>query len=122
MPDPYDPSVDAAKRGLLPTSCLVSLQLAQFRTGPFIDLAEPDAPAPVGDPAPCHLFMPEVAWHAPLPPVLRAPLRELYLQTVEPWSPGWPAESELDDEMWSSLLRVFVGGLFLVCMFAWGFL
>lgn len=42
-------------------------------------LAEPDAPArapwlgvPVlGDPYPRHLFAPEVAWHEPLPPVLR---------------------------------------------------
>lgn len=76
---------------------------------PFIDLAEPDSPAPVGDRVPCHLFMPEVDWPAVLPPVLRTPRRELYLQTVEPWSPAYPALDDLDDEIWRRF--VFLVGL-----------
>lgn len=39
---------------------------------PVIGLVEPHAPAPVGDRVPCHLFMPEVPWRAPLPPVIRS--------------------------------------------------
>ena len=37
-----------------------------------IDLVEPDAPAPVGDRFPCHLFAPEVCWPVPPEAVLRA--------------------------------------------------
>jgi hypothetical protein len=50
-----------------------------------IDLLEPDAPTHVGDRVPCHLFMPEVAWPAPLGPVIRTGLRcELPPRAGEP--------------------------------------
>lgn len=56
-----------------------------------IDLAEPDAPAPVGDRVPCHLFWAPPA--DPLPPVLRrdrAPAGSL-LDALGPW-----LEADLD--------------------------
>jgi hypothetical protein len=57
-----------------------------------ITLAEPDAPAPVGDPVPCHLFWalpPE-----PLPPVLRPDSGMVSLwDALTPW-----LEADLDDE------------------------
>lgn len=37
-----------------------------------IDLVEPDAPAPVGDRLPCHLFAAEVDWPTAAEAVLRA--------------------------------------------------
>lgn len=42
---------------------------ASYWSFPVVDLAEPDAPAPAGDPVPCHLFWSLPA--EPLPPVLR---------------------------------------------------
>lgn len=37
-----------------------------------VDLMEPHSGRAAGDRVPCHLFMPEVAWPAPVGPVLRA--------------------------------------------------
>lgn len=57
----------------------------------MVDLAEPDAPAPVGDRVPCHLFWALPA--EPLPPVLRrdrAPAGSL-LDALGPW-----LEADLD--------------------------
>ena len=85
-----------------------------------IDLVEPDAPAPVGDRVPCHLFMPEVAWPAVLPPVLRAPLRELHLVDFEPWRPILDDDGELTDEVWYRVLSVFATGFTLLILFALG--
>ena len=87
-----------------------------------IDLVEPDAPAPVGDRLPCHLFMPEVAWHAALPPILRTPRRELYLQTVEPWRPAWVGMDDLSDDVWRRMRRIVGFGALLAVMVAVGFL
>ena len=86
----------------------------------FIDVAEPDAPAPVGDRVPCHLFMPEVAWPAVLPPVLRAPLRELHLVTFEPWRPVWDDDDELSDEAWQYILCLFGVGILLASLLMLG--
>jgi len=85
-----------------------------------IDLVEPDAPAPVGDRVPCHLFMPEVAWPATLPPVLRAPLRELHLVDFEPWRPVFDEDGELTDEAWYRVLSVFALGVVLASLFLLG--
>lgn len=74
-----------------------------------IDLVEPDAPAPQGDRVPCHLFMPEVAWSQPLPPVLRTPRRELYLRSVEPWRPAVDPVDLLDAEAGRALRVAAVG-------------
>ena len=52
----------------------------------IIDLAEPHAAAHVGDRVPCHLFMPEVAWHEPFPVLRPRPRREVWLQSREPWA------------------------------------
>lgn len=57
----------------------------------LVDVAEPDAPAPVGDRVPCHLFWAPPA--EPLPPVLRAdraPAGSL-LDALGPW-----LEADLD--------------------------
>ena len=87
-----------------------------------IDLVEPDAPAPKGDRVPCHLFMSEVAWPAVLPPILRAPRRELYLQSVEPWGPSWSEVNDLSDAVWRRMLRVFGIGALLAVVVAAGVL
>ena len=86
----------------------------------FIDVAEPDAPAPVGDRVPCHLFMPEVAWPAVLPPVLRAPRRELHLVAFEPWRPVLDDDDELSDEAWFRVLLLFGIGVVMALLFTLG--
>lgn len=66
-------------RAALADACRASLVAAWRKDGTLlpvasatlpIDLVESDAP--VGDPWPRHLFMRDVAWPEPLPPVLRA--------------------------------------------------
>lgn len=108
--------------------------IAHWRSLP-IELVEPDAPAPQGDRVPCHLFMPEVGWPEALPPVLRTPRRELYLQSVNPWGPEpiptsppyqWfkpcPGYDDLDAEV-DKALRAGLAGL-VFCLLAllvlWG--
>ena len=115
----YDPAVDAAARGLLSASCLAPSQLAALRRGKGIselaadpamrafwsdgthglpiDLVEPCPARVEGDRVPCHLFMPDVAWLAPLGPVLRTPRRHTWLQRpVRPWSPIEPSADTLE--------------------------
>lgn len=131
-PDSWEPFPE------LSASMMAPSELAELRArrahGLPIDLVEPDAPAPQGDRLPCHLFMPEVEWPEALPPVLRTPRRELYLQAREPWVPGgspsnpvqwaheWPDSDALDAEV-EKALRAGLAGL-VCCVLAllvmWG--
>ena len=62
-------------------------------------LLEPSVGCTAGDRVPCHLFLPDVAWPAPLGPVIRPErarharpaLRDQWLQPpVTPWRPAEP--------------------------------
>jgi len=76
-----------------------------------IDLVEPDAPALVGDRVPCHLFMPEVAWSAPVGPVIRMRPRREYWLLTRPVAPSTAVDdlSDLDSMIGvASLIPVFL--------------
>lgn len=66
-------------------------------------LLEPSTACTAGDRVPCHLFLPDVAWPAPLGPVIRperARHRVFMQPPVTPWRPvagtQRPAEPEAD--------------------------
>lgn len=82
---------------------------------PFpIDLVEPCPVRVEGDRVPCHLFMPEVAWPAPLPPVVRGrPRREMWLLTPPPVRPSLSAADLLELPGVERRVVLFIVGLWL---------
>lgn len=80
-----------------------------------IDLVEPCPARIEGDRVPCHLFLPDVAWPAPLGPILRPiPRRDAWLQRpVQPWSPIEPSTDLLEPLGFNRVVAVI--GIVWVC-------
>jgi hypothetical protein len=75
-----------------------------------IDLVEPDEPAPVGDRVPCHVFMPEVPWPAPVGPVIRMrPRRERWLLACPAAAPVAHAPDLLEPDGMGRVAALIVG-------------
>lgn len=116
MPNPYPCLYTGcnAPEGECTGACLAPVAQPARHHGLPIDLVEPCPARPEGDRVPCHLSMPEVAWPAPLGPVIRMRPRREHWLIERPFAPVSPGADALERD---HLGRV---AAFLVCFWCLG--